>query len=297
MIGPIETVRDTANSWECDENDHINVQFYAKRFDEAVRSFLVQASWQVPHRSMRLVRFHAELRGGEPVHGTSGLVTLEGDKVGIEHRLYASHRPGPDAPTLAATALDILPQVERSDLSAFPLPNASEDALPKTGSFASEGVIHAGQLDELFATYRGVVPPDAFGADAESADGPRLLDRYLVGIISDAATHAWGFAGAPDLWLRQQGLGRAAVQLQLTYATRPQPGDVVEVRTAIKAFSEKTVSYRHLIINRMTDTLIAQADITSLMLDLQARKATSWPADRLGRLRECVEMFEKAYSA
>ncbi|MEM1286970.1 MAG: thioesterase family protein [Pseudomonadota bacterium] len=297
MIGPIETVRDTVNSWECDENDHINIQFYAKRFDDAVRSFLVQASWQVPHRSIRLIRYHAELRGGEPVHGTSGLVALEGGQVGIEHRLYASHRPDLSAPTLSATALDVLPDVQRADLSAFSLPQVSKDVLPKSGAFSSSGAVHVGGLDKLEATYRGVVPPNAFSAEAESADGARLSDRYLVGVISDAANHAWGLAGAPDPWLQARGLGRAAVELQLTYLTRPQAGDVVEARTAIRAFSNKTVSYRHLIINRMTDTLIAQADITSLMLDLTSRKATPWPEDRKAQLRQGVAMFEKAYSA
>jgi hypothetical protein len=43
MIGPIETLRDTANSWECDENDHINVKSYAARFDRPCAAF-----WWMP---------------------------------------------------------------------------------------------------------------------------------------------------------------------------------------------------------------------------------------------------------
>ncbi|MBV6656564.1 MAG: hypothetical protein KI785_02230 [Devosiaceae bacterium] len=291
MIGPIETVRDTANSWECDENDHINVKAYARRFDDAVRFFLVEAGWQIPHRVARLIRYHGELRGGEPVHGTTGMVLLPGGQVALEHKLWASHRLAGDAPMLAATALDVLPDVQRDDLSAFDVPDASVDALPPSGALDMSPVLGSGSLEAFSATYRGVVPPDAFGAELESANGARLTDHYLVGILSDAATHAWGLAGAPDGWFQEHGWGRVAVQLHLRYATRPQAGDAVSIRTAITAHSAKTVSYRHLVFNQMTDTLIAQADVTSLILDLTARRAVPWPPEQRDVLAQRVAAF------
>lgn len=297
MIGPIETLRDTANSWECDENDHINIKSYARRFDDAVRAFLVEARWQVPHRTSRLIRFHAELRGGEPVNGTTAIVAIDGGQVALEHRLYASHRMANGEPLLSATALDLLPDVEREDLSAFDLTSASADALPKTGRLDANQTLHISGLDRLPVTYKGVVPNDAFGPEAESTNGPRLSDHYLVGIISDAATHIWAEAGATDDWLRERGWGRAAVQLRLRYGTRPQAGDVVDIRSAIVAFTRKTVSYRHLIVNQMTETVIAEATITSLMLDLSARRAIPWPDDNLKHLHQKVAEFDESYSS
>ena len=294
MIGPIDTIRDTANAWECDENDHINVQFYAARFDIAVRSFLVQAGWQVPHRAGRLIRYHAELRSGEPVHGTTALVSLEDGRVALEHRLFASHREGTP---LAATGLDLLPDVERSDLSAFDLPTAAKDALPKTGSFLMPSGVSEDALEACSVTYRGVVPDNAFLPANESADGARLGDRYLVGIVSDAATHAWALAGADDAWLRARHWGRAAVQLQLTYGARPTAGDVVAIRTGLRASSAKSVSYRHHIMNEMTDELIAIADITSVMLNLETRRAMAWPDEKRIGVESAVEAFTKAMSS
>ena len=292
MIGPIETIRDTVNSWECDENDHINVKSYAARFDIAVRSFLVQAGWQVPHRVGRLIRYHAELDGGEPVHGTSGMIALPDGAVGLEHRLYASQR---GEGTLTATALDMLPDVSRDDLSAFDLPDAQADALPKTGALALANLPDPNALNDLAVTYRGVVQPDAFGPALESVNGPALTDSYLVGMISDAATHAWALAGVDDPWLRERNWGRAAVQLQLTYGTRPNAGDVVFIRTGLRARSDKTISYRHHIVNGMTDELIAVADITSLMLNLDTRRAMRWPDDKLAHLDAHIARFEAAY--
>lgn len=291
MIGPLETIRDTANSWECDENDHINVKAYAARFDIAVRSFLVEAGWQVPHRIGRLIRYHAELRGGEPVHGTTGMVALENGQVALEHRLFASQRPG--AP-LSATALDVLPNVSRDDLSAFNLPAPSEEALPKSGDLAFTDMVDGATLAGLATTYRGVIAPTAFGAQTESANGAMLRDEYLVGMISDAATHAWALAGADDAWLRERGWGRAAVQLQLSYGARPTAGDVVVIKTGLRARSSKTISYRHHVVNAMSEELIAIADITSLMLNLETRRAMPWPNEKLGPLDTQIKAFEDA---
>lgn len=292
MIGPLETIRDTANSWECDENDHINVKSYAARFDIAVRNFLVEAGWQVPHRIGRLIRYHAELRGGEPVHGTTGMVALENGQVALEHHLFASQRPGTP---LSATALDVLPDVSRDDLSAFNLPAPREQVLPKTGDLAFATMIDVTTLASLATTYRGVLPTTAFGAQAESANGAMLRDEHLVGMISDAATHAWALAGADDAWLRTRGWGRAAVQLQLSYGARPTAGDVVVIKTGLRARSTKTISYRHHVVNVMTEELIAIADITSLMLNLETRRAMPWPDEKLDALDAQIRAFEGAY--
>ncbi|MEQ8655781.1 MAG: hypothetical protein RIC24_00545 [Hyphomicrobiales bacterium] len=291
MIGPLETIRDTANSWECDENDHINVKAYAARFDIAVRSFLVEAGWQVPHRIGRLIRYHAELRGGEPVHGTTGMVALENGQVAFEHRLFATQRAGTP---LSATALDVLPDVSRDDLSAFNLPSPSADALPKSGKPAFTDMVDGATLADLATTYRGVIPPTAFGAPTESANGAMLRDEHLVGMISDAATHAWALAGANDAWLRERGWGRAAVQLQLSYSARPTAGDVVVIKTGLRARSSKTISYRHHVVNAMSEELIAIADITSLMLNLETRRAMPWPEEKLSALDSQIKAFEDA---
>ena len=38
-MAAIETLFSFVNCWECDENDHLNVQFYLGRFEEADRQF------------------------------------------------------------------------------------------------------------------------------------------------------------------------------------------------------------------------------------------------------------------
>jgi hypothetical protein len=77
---------------------------------------------------------------------TTGMVALENGHVALEHRLYASQRSR--AP-LSATALDVLPNVSREDLSAFDLPAPSADALPKSGALAFPTLIDAATIDTL----------------------------------------------------------------------------------------------------------------------------------------------------
>jgi acyl-CoA thioesterase FadM len=118
-----------------------------------------------------------------------------------------------------------------------------------------------------------------------------LLDRYLVGIISDAATHSWAYAGVDDSWLRGRNWGRAAVQLQLIYGVRPAAGDAMIIRSCVTGFSTKTISYRHHIVNAMNGSVVAIADITSLMLNLETRRAETWPSDMVKHLESCIGAF------
>src|SRR5690606_16110861 len=59
-----ETLFSSVNRWECDENDHLNVQFYFTRFEEADRQFRLLSGLSdalVGSRRVRHVRYHCEL--------------------------------------------------------------------------------------------------------------------------------------------------------------------------------------------------------------------------------------------
>ena len=62
------TLNSFVNRWECDENDHLNVQFYFSRFEEADRQFRLLCGLSetlVGARRVRHVRYHKELRTGD----------------------------------------------------------------------------------------------------------------------------------------------------------------------------------------------------------------------------------------
>lgn len=63
-MASLETLLSFVNTWECDENDHLNVQFYFSKFEEADRQFRMLTGFSealVGARRVRHVRYHAEL--------------------------------------------------------------------------------------------------------------------------------------------------------------------------------------------------------------------------------------------
>ena len=67
MKQAIETARSFVNSWQCDENVHMNVQFYWKCFGDAGQIFH-QLCGSKPQRWIdRHVRYHDELGMGSNI--------------------------------------------------------------------------------------------------------------------------------------------------------------------------------------------------------------------------------------
>jgi acyl-CoA thioester hydrolase len=63
-MAAIETLFSFVNCWECDENDHLNVQFYLARFEEADRQFRLLSGLSdalAGARRARHLRYHEEL--------------------------------------------------------------------------------------------------------------------------------------------------------------------------------------------------------------------------------------------
>ena len=60
--------RGSVQRWECDENDHLNVQFYLARFEEADRQFRLLSGLSdalAGARRARHLRYHEELYSGD----------------------------------------------------------------------------------------------------------------------------------------------------------------------------------------------------------------------------------------
>ncbi len=120
----IETHRSFANMWECDENDHMNVQFFIRRFDEAMAVYATlcgdgtATARLVRHRH---VRFYREIRGGDSLLITSGKVADGPFKGRIVHRMVDAI-----SGVLCTTALDdlvaYLPSIARRTKVTCPSP-------------------------------------------------------------------------------------------------------------------------------------------------------------------------------
>jgi acyl-CoA thioester hydrolase len=99
MYTPIETQRGVVYPWSIDHVGHMNVQFYAARFDEASWQFLSQIGLSPAFlkRSGRAAvavdqrtQYKREVFAGSLLHITSELVSLGRSSIQFVHRMYDS---------------------------------------------------------------------------------------------------------------------------------------------------------------------------------------------------------------
>ncbi len=276
------------NRWECDENDHLNVQFYFSRFDEADRQFrLISGLGEavVGARRVRHVRYHKELRTGDLITVHSS-VAFDGP-----HMLTVVHemRDGGSG-ALAATALDgYEPSANtakslRQRFKNFQSPMIPE-AAPKglsTGPSARRVTLQALQSKGVDLCYRGTVLPRDIGVDGKADD------RYALSCCTDGVAHVWQRTPMNHAYLAENGFGRVAVEMKLCWITPLKNGDTVVVATGFTAVNAKTFSMRHHVFESRTSRLAATLDVVALTMDLSSRVAVELPEEAQGSINKTL---------
>lgn len=273
------TLLTSVNTWECDENAHMNVQFYFAKFDDANRIFCSQfplSSLTRDHRLTRHVRYHREALAAAMIEIRSALVMQEGRSAGICHLMSNAADK-----TLMATALDTYRPDALAQISAGPdLPaiDWSEITEIHPRGLNISPASRSETSEHQTPTYSGILHPRDFAADGA------LLDRAYVSCFTDGAPHSWSTGGITPAFLNSNNFGRVAVELKLTYGATPKPGAVINMTTAFQNVGKTTFTVRHTLTS--DGEIIACGDLVSLMMDLELRKAVALPveADRMRQL-------------
>ncbi|WP_298896864.1 acyl-CoA thioesterase [uncultured Psychroserpens sp.] len=93
----IETHRSTIYPWHCDFNNHMNVQFYVAKFDEATWHFLhhlglSKAFLEKNHASMvaveQHIKYYKELVSGDLIHIQSTMIAKTNKTLKFVHKMY-----------------------------------------------------------------------------------------------------------------------------------------------------------------------------------------------------------------
>lgn len=275
------SLRSNVNTWECDENAHMNVQFYFAKFDDAdrvLRSQFTLPSLTRAARKTRHVRYHREAAAAAMLEVRSAVVLKEGIPVAVVHRMTNE----PDRFVLA-TALDTydanaMERIATTSQLPFETWDNITDALPK-GLTLKPATSVAGTTAKV-QTYSGVFHPRDFGADGH------LLDRAYISCFTDGAPHTWWEGGIEPQWLKDNGYGRVAVELKLTYLETPPPGAAVIMDTAFTEIRNSTFTVRHTLT--CEGVVVGYGDQVSLMMDLEKRKAVPLPA-RAQRMKDLAK--------
>lgn len=272
-----ETGRRFVNTWECDENMHMNVQFYFAHFEEADPHF-----WHVSGLAgagvplsigVRHARFHRELHVGDMPVVTSALAEGEGGEALLYH---AMRRP---EGTLMATQINSL-GIDLADLRKkapqAPVVALPDEARPRGFSHAPDAPRSVETLTAqgCAPTYRGLVNPR--DCDANGV----MTAQMHVARFTDAAGHFWDHIGLDRAWIDAEGYGRVAIELKLTHLNDLKAGDPILVLSGMSEHARKTVTFRHHTINVRTGEPAAICHVTGVSLDLKSRRSVPWPEDK-----------------
>ncbi|HMQ57021.1 MAG TPA: thioesterase family protein [Rhizobiaceae bacterium] len=259
------------NTWECDENAHMNVQFYFRRFDEARRFFALACGLRLKEVAAprnRHVRFHGECHAATPLAIDSAIADKPLTIGAVVHRMVET-----GSGKLCATALEspLLVINPRADAMTDAIP---AEAMPRGVSAEPLVALPAARFRATGAqvTHQAIMQP----ADCDF-DG-LLLEQRAIGFFTDAAAHVWDNAGLTTAWLNANGYGRVAVEMKITRHRDIRCGDAVRLLSAAIDQAGKTITIRHEIVSAVDDTALASGEVVALTMDLATRRAVPLPA-------------------
>ncbi len=285
MDAAVETFRGVVNTWECDEMGHMNVRFYVARAMDGVAALALSLGLSpafLRHAGLKLVprdqhlRFHRELRPGSAIQMRGGVARADESMIEVYQELV---RPD-DGAVCATTNTQIglcsvdeaLP--ERFGASVLKKAHALTVTIPAHGlargivlrppgvAMSLASAVQAG----LYPAYRGVVRDE----DCDRAGFMR--SESFMARISDGIPHLFQALGGlhrdPG-----QGIGGAALEYRLIFRAFPRAGDVIEMRSGLRAQGPKTSELCNFLFDADSGACIMSSDAVAVMFDLRTRKA------------------------
>jgi len=128
-------------------------------------------------------------------------------------------------------------------------------------------------MDQAPITHRGCVYP----RDCDHMD--HLNVASYVEKFDQATWNFFADLGLTAAYLRDNGIGLAAVEQNITYQRELRPGDVLTVRTQLVELAGKKIRFRHEMTNGVTGEAAAAIDQLALCIDTELRKSRPFPDD------------------
>ena len=301
MAALTETGRGFVNAWECDENAHYNVQFFAAQKDDAQAHFrlaLGLSPLNLPDSQLHVstvydhIRFHGELRVADMFAIKSGIVDWQDTTCVVYHemrdvstgQLSATYTSRWDHMNAATGTPEPWSGGCRTLAEQFRV-DLPDNAQPR--STGRDGPIPDLTLQEaedkgLMSTYRGTVLP----GDCDASGF--MTTRYYVARFSDSAAHVWNQVGVDFTQGYQRGLGTVAVEDFISYRRPLRAGDAIVLKSFVRHVGRKTMSFSHLVFNAASGRIAATVEVTVVLMDLTQRKATEFDAGLRSQLEKTI---------
>lgn len=266
----VATYSGVVKRWECDRNNHWNVQFYVRAFQMASEILATATTGENPgseSTAFRHYRFHGELFCPETMRVLSARIA-EGPYAGwVLHRMLK----GKDG-KLSATAIE----KPAYPVAELPVCTAAElqHALPRGLPAARHGWI--GSPRDLAGA---PLPPAMIGTvrpgDVDHRD--RLQWNVLAGLCSGASHNFLNQIGLTADWINQSNCNRMAVEMSLTWHGGCGVGDSLDVQSWVSDVGSRYFTTRHQVVEAQSGAACATLEQLLLVIDLEKRKPVTVP--------------------
>ena len=288
--------RSTVNTWQCDENEHLNVQFFTAFGDEAsVHALnalglgpLGQAKAGIAlHPLSDHIRYWKELRSEDAVEIVSAPIEVTTDRVTLYHELRNAYD--------SSRSATMIRNVECRDASGKPaaLPAAFVErarsamvTLPDHGKPRSAG--RFGDLPSLTpqaARQAGMMEINRSVVLPEECDGAgNLRPRFHFSRFSDGAGMLWHSLGFDRVAMRDRRQGTVVLETRTVYRRKVPIGTPTVIISGLLDSTDKALHIAHLMFDAESGQLAATGEAVGVLFDQQARQSMPMGAEDRVRL-------------
>jgi len=274
----------SVNQWECDENDHLNVRFYAQKVNQALAIMVSQISDVAaadvgPAIRSQHVRFLRESRVATPLRVDCGVIETGPASLKVLSLMHDNVT----GELLAGVQTRLAITVDTPQSEAKPV-SVPEPAQPRGIDPADLPVPPADRDAALAAGFR-VVGRGVIGAEECNAGG-LLQPHHYVGRISDGMPNLWAFVNPPgEQSARASGaLGGASLEQRLEILAPLEAGTVFTQLSGVRALGGKTQHMSHVLYDETRGRVAATMEAVGVAMDLTTRRAVAISDERRAHL-------------
>jgi acyl-CoA thioester hydrolase len=284
----VEIWRGGVNTWECDENGHMNVRFFMARATEGLITLAAElglAHAFAPHAGATLlvrehhIRFMREAHENAPLHMLGGVIHMDESEAWLLQLLVHTHS-GEIAASFQTRVAHATPREGR----AFPwskrtlelaeglkveVPEMARERSVSLEPFEpTAGLERAKALGLSRIGLGGVLPGDC---DVFGRGRPELF----IGRVSDGIAgliHPFREAIIRHADIKPARVGGAVLEYRIAYLDWPRAGDRFELRSGLIDATNRTMRMAHWMLDPETGAPFATSEAVAITMDLDARK-------------------------
>ncbi|MBE7635380.1 hypothetical protein GUA87_00865 [Sneathiella sp. P13V-1] len=282
----IPSYRGAVEAWECDQMDHMNVQFYSDKASAAL-AHLLNALGLTParireegktlrYKNLR-IQYKAELRGGSLISGVSGIRSADKTEIRGFTNLYNTGTSVLSCNQEFALVYQDLKSGEIEDIPDDILEAAKVLCDEHVKEYAPKPIQHtiipATPLDNMFETNRSAV--DVWECDLWG----NIETKQIVARFSDAASHIMAHVGITRDTFKDRNLGSAALDYYMEFHNPIKESQSLVLKSGLLDRMEKLFVFGHQLIDCDTGKVANTTTVLGCYFDMTKRKSVQLPEE------------------